>query len=177
MIALLCDTETSDLIANRSKKLERQPHMIEFYGCLHNLASNEPLGEFETLIKPPIKISATTTKITKITPEMLEDAPPFADVADRIADMISAAPLVIAHNASFDQEMIDIEFERLGRKITWPKLLCTVEATVHLKGFRLSLTALHEMLFGKTFPEAHRAKQDVEALTRCCVELHKRGEI
>jgi hypothetical protein len=75
-------------------------------------------------------------------------------------------------------EMVDIEFERLGRKAPWPpRKVCTVEATVHLLGYRLSLQNLHKHLFGENFDEAHRAKVDVEALVRCCVELRKREVI
>lgn len=177
MNVLILDTETTNLIANRSKKIDKQPHIIEFYACDYDLSGDIMLSEYDALIKPPIKISGEITKITKIDNSMVEDKAPFANHADKIAALIEKSKIVIAHNASFDQEMIDIEFERLGRKLKWPKLLCTVEATLHLKGFRLSLTALHDILFGKGFPEAHRAKHDVEALTRCCVELHKRGEI
>jgi DNA polymerase III epsilon subunit-like protein len=177
MIALIFDTETNGLVYNRSKKIEKQPYIIEFYGCVYDISKGKVLKEYEALIKPPEKISAEITKITKIDNDMVADKEPFAFHAEAIFAIIEEVPLAIAHNASFDHEVLSIEAERLGRKITWPKLLCTVEATVHLKGFRLSLTALHEMLFGKTFPEAHRAKQDVEALTRCCVELFQRGEI
>lgn len=177
MKALCFDTETSGLVFNRSLKIDRQPHIIEFYGCIVDFRTGEIERELDLLIRPPLKLTKEIIKITKITDEMLQDAPVFSQVADDIAKMIEGAELVIAHNASFDQEITDIEFERLGKTIQWPKLLCTVEATVHLNGFRLSLTALHEKLFGKPFPEAHRAKHDVQALTRCCVELYKRGEI
>jgi DNA polymerase III alpha subunit (gram-positive type) len=84
---------------------------------------------------------------------------------------------VIAHNASFDQEAINIEANRLGRIIKWPTCRCSVEQTIHLKGKRLTLGALHEHLFGARFDDAHRARADVMALVRCCCELHKRGEL
>lgn len=38
----------------------------------------------------------------------------------------------------------------------------------------MSLTNLHIELFGMTFPEAHRAKQDVLALIRCASEMRRR---
>jgi len=40
-----------------------------------------------------------------------------------------------------------------------------------LKGYRLKLAQLYEHLFGETFPDAHRARNDVQALRRICVEL------
>ena len=78
---------------------------------------------------------------------------------------------------SFDQEMIDIEAERLGQILRWQRLVCTVEQTVHLRGHRLSLSLLHQHLFDEPFAGAHRAKVDVAALIRCSVELHKRRVI
>jgi len=175
--AVLLDTETTDLTFNRTKKIDQQPHVYEFYGCLFDFESQTIQEEVDTLIKVPIKIPEKSKKITGIDDDMLKDAPVFKDVAPRIKKLIESAPLVVAHNMSFDREILDIEFERIGETIQWPKVLCTVEATVHLKGFRLSLTALHDILFAKPFPEAHRAKHDVAALTRCCAELSQRGEI
>lgn len=178
MRALVIDTETSDLISNRSIKLDLQPNVIEWYSALVNLQTGETESELNFLIKPPKPISDEITKITGITNEMLDGKSDFNHFALVIKEAIETAPLVIAHNASFDREMIDIEFERLGQTLAWPKLLCSVEATIHLTGYRLTLGALHQHLFNnEPFVGAHRAKQDVQALIRCVVELHKRGEI
>lgn len=177
MIALLFDVESTGLIDNHVIPLDRQPSIIEWYSCLANLDTGEVLSELDLLIRPPTPVSAEITKITHITNEMLTDKPSFIEAAPQIMSAVLGAPLVIAHNCSFDVEMAQLEFERIGLNLVWPPLLCTVEQTVHLKGFRLSLTALHEHLFGEPFPEAHRAKSDTQALLRCAVELHKRNEI
>jgi len=176
-MAFVFDTETNGLSENRSIKLERQPHLIEFYGCLVDLAHGKILFDYETLVKPPKLIEQEIADITSINNNMLKDAPSFAEVADKIISSIEAAPLVIAHNASFDKEIIDIEANRLGRIVNWPRVLCTVEQTIHLQGKRLTLTNLHQHLFNEKFADAHRAKVDTRALVRCCVELVKRGEL
>lgn len=177
MKAIIFDTETTGLIDNGTAKLEKQPEVIEFYACVADLKTGKIAQELDLLIKPQREISAEITKITGITPAMVEGAPAFGAVSDRVKAIlnVATAPLAIAHNASFDKEMLDIEFKRLGGWIAWPRLICTVEQTVHLKGFRLSLSNLHELLFNEPFTGAHRAKVDVAALTRCCVELFKRG--
>lgn len=185
MLAVVFDTETNGLISNHSIKLEKQPSIIEFYGCLADLSTGEIKSELDQLIKPPAPLlevvapgeRRTITEITGITNEMLNDKPKFSLVAPQIAQFIEQAPAVIAHNASFDREMVDIEFERLGQHLVWPRVICAVEATIHLKGFRLSLTALHEHLFGVPFAGAHRAKQDVAALLKCCVKLYEDGAL
>lgn len=179
MIANLLDTETSGLIDNHSIKLERQPHVIEYYARRTNLASGEFISDLEMLIAAPVKLDAKITEITGITDELLAGRPLFAsdEVALRIAQDIESSEVIIAQNASFDKEMLDIEFERLGRKLAWPRIICTVEATIHYKGFRLGLQALHEYLFNEPFADHHRAKPDVLALERICIELFKRGDL
>jgi DNA polymerase III epsilon subunit-like protein len=178
MIAYLFDTETSGLLDNHSIPLDKLPEVIEFYGAAINLSTGELTREINTLIKPKKPVSEEITRITSITNEMLADAPVFREVAGSIKSALEMTPCVIAHNLSFDMEMIETEFERLGEKIAWPaRRLCTVEATIHLKGFRLRLNDMHELLFNERFAEAHRAKNDVMALKRCCEELFKRGEI
>jgi len=184
MIALVFDTETTALVENRSVKQERLPHVIEFYGAVTDLDTGEIIAELDQLIRPPIPLSdkpnpgdkKTTTEITGITNEMLADKPMFREVASSIKAFLESAPNIIAHNATFDQEVIDIEFSRVNQFIKWPRLHCSVEQTIHLKGKRLTLTDLHNLLFNEKFADAHRAKNDVQALIRCVLELRRRED-
>lgn len=177
MIVTLFDTETTGLMDNHTVPLEKLPSIIEWYSCTADLSTGEVLSELELLIKPPRGISQEIVNITGIDDAMVAAAPSFAFVAGDVKKVIESANRMLAHNASYDVEVTDTEFERLGQKVKWPRVLCTVEATVHLKGFRLNLTGLHEMLFGETFKGAHRAKADVMAHLRCCCELYRLGEI
>jgi len=174
MMTLIFDTETTGLVENATIADKHLPDIIEFYGCLVDLATGEVGEDFHTLIKPRKPIEEETTKITGLTDEKLKDAPSWAAIASQVTSLIDKAELAIAHNASFDKEMVDLECARHSIKLHWPPLLCTVEQTIHLKGFRLSLGALHELLFNEPFADAHRAKNDAQALLRCCVELYKR---
>jgi DNA polymerase III epsilon subunit-like protein len=177
MIALIFDTETNGLVDNLTMAIEKQPDVIEFFGQTVNLETGEKLSELQQLIKPPKLIDAEITNITGITNELVAEAPTFSEVADKLEKYITSAPLVIAHNLSYDRDMLNIEFQRLGRFIAWPQGLCTVEQSIHYKGYRLNLNALHEHLFGEPFAGAHRARPDVEALTRCCIEMVKRRDL
>lgn len=177
MKALLLDTETSGLISNRSIKLAEQPHIIEWYSALVDFLNGTIEQELDFLIKPPQPVSDEIIKITGITNEMLKGAYDFGHYKNAIKETIENASLVIAHNLSFDMEIVALEAERHSLEIKWPQKCCTVEATIHLLGYRLTLSGLHEHLFGRPFTGAHRAKQDAQALIRCAVELYKRGEI
>ncbi len=189
MIVTLLDTETTDLIQNGSVKLDKQPEVIEFYSRTVDLRDGKLHHEYETLIKPKKPVSAKITKITGINNEMLENQPAFDDVnalvqaailpelLDLWPDVSHEVPPVIAHNASFDMEVLSFEYQRLNKVLKIPRVICTVEATTHFKGFRLGLNALHECLFGEPFKDHHRARNDVMALQRICIELFKRGEL
>lgn len=177
MIALLFDTETTGLIENHMIPLAKQPHIIEWYSVLVDFDTGAVLQELEFLIRPPVPLSDDIIRITGLTDDTLKDKPPFSSHAATIKEAVESAPLIVAANLSFDQEMTDFEFERLNTPVTWPPGLCTVEATVHLKGFRLKLVQLHELLFGQGFPSAHRARIDVEAMARCVAQLIQNGEL
>lgn len=175
------DTETTGLVKPRSIKLNKQPEVIEFFGCLVDLKSGKIDREIDLLIRPTVEYPMTEYTIratkTKLSNDLLADAPTFQNVANDIRIFLENAPLLIAHNLSFDKEMIEIEFERLkAPPVIWPlRQFCTVEQSIHLQGRRLSLTKLHQYLFdGEEFLDAHRARNDVMALTRCAVEMHKR---
>jgi DNA polymerase III epsilon subunit-like protein len=137
---------------------------------------SETVDSLDTLVRPRGSIDRTSkaAEITGITDETLRDAPPIETVFPRIKAIIESSPLVIAHNASFDREVVDIEAERLNQKVAWPRVLCTVEQTAHLKGYRLSLSDLYFEFFGERFAGAHRARVDVDALARIVVEMIRR---
>lgn len=176
MNTLVFDTETTDLIKNKLLPLDRQPHIIEFFGLSLDPEGNE-IGTYHFLFKPPVKLSDDVKRITNINDEMLADAPPFAAHAQEIKDIIEKHDEVVAHNLSYDMGVVDFEMRRAGLSIIWPIPTCTVEGTEHLKGFRLNLSALHELLFGEKFEGAHRAENDVMALANCFRQLRSIGEI
>jgi hypothetical protein len=65
--------------------------------------------------------------------------------------------------------------KRYGETIKWPRLICTVEQSMPLRGYRLSLTDLYAALDLGKFEGAHRARNDVEALVECVVAM-KNGD-
>lgn len=175
---LIFDTETTGLVDNKSTRSEKQPEIIEFCGITINADNGSVIEIYDQLIKPTTPITEEITKMNNIDNDMVKNSPTFKIVAPDIRDLIERSDCVVAHNAAFDRDMVDIEFAKLGlTKIAWPRIICTIEATIHFKGYRLSLAALHEYLFKKPFEGAHRARADVEALARIVVRLRKDGAI
>ena len=177
MKTFVFDTETTGLIGNSVRQLDQQPHIIEFFGHL--------IDEKDELIKamgfranPGIPLEPIITRITGIRDEDLKDQKSFSAFKGDLVSLIEEADAVVAHNLSYDMAMVDMEMKRLDYIVEWPVIrICTVEATEWFKGHRLNLAALHEHLFSEPFKDAHSAKGDVAALTRCFCELRKRGEI
>jgi DNA polymerase III epsilon subunit-like protein len=174
MKALIIDVETTGLI-KRGAPISSQPEITEYCGIVYDLKPKKgpkELSRIHTLMKPKGKISDEITRITGITQDMVKSSPRFETMSELIRKQIERAPVIIAHNARFDRDVIATEFERIGIRPAWPRLICTIEQTMHVKGHRLNLNALHEYLFGEKFSGAHRADVDVAAVARCAHKLY-----
>ena len=96
---------------------------------------------------------------------------------------LSKAKYIVGQNVGFDVNIMGCEFYRMGidsLMTQMPVLDTCTEVTASLlklpggRGgkFKLpTLTELHQYLFNEPFAEAHNATADVEATTRCFLEL------
>lgn len=104
-------------------------------------------------------------------------------IHDFISD-VKKADIIIAHNITFDKNVILSELYRMGSPIEADvfknhKNLCTMLSTVNLvkklnkwgKNKWPRLEELYVFLFGKNFENAHHALGDIDALSRCYYEL------
>lgn len=179
MIVTAFDTETTGLPRSRLSPLEKQPEITELYACHFDDESGKVVDEFDSLFKTRKSIPPETVKINGIDDEMVKDCKPFSNHCEKVIKFLNHGERVTGHNIRFDIDMVGFEVQRCAYKgIIFPqKRLCTIEQTMHLRGKRLKLGILHELLFGETFEDAHRAKADVQAQVRCYMELKKRGVI
>jgi DNA polymerase-3 subunit epsilon len=83
------------------------------------------VDQFISLVNPEKPIQPFVVKLTGINSAMLRSAPKFYEVAKRIIE-ITEGTIVVAHNASFDYRILQMEFRRLGFDFKKPTL-CTVE--------------------------------------------------
>src|SRR5258708_6573857 len=109
---LIFDTETDGLWENMSTNLEKQPSIIEICMLTINPKNGKVLDNYDQLIKPPKPITDEITKMNGITNAMVAKGPSFKTVANDIRDLIERSDCVVAHNASFDVGMLDIEMMR-----------------------------------------------------------------
>lgn len=177
--ALIFDTETTALIENSLLSERHQPRITEFYG---NIVEDDGtvLEELEFMCNPGHPLPPEIVRITGITDADLKDKLMFRHHEASVRKLIGSAEAVVAHNLAYDHAVLMREFDRCETMdlVRWPlKRICTVQETEWFKGHRLNLGGLYEHLFNEPMGVAHRAKADVKALTRCYLELRKRGDI
>ncbi len=85
---------------------------------------------YETLINPYSYLSPYITQMTGITPDELENAPGFREVADQILEMIDGC-VFVAHNVRFDYGFLRNEFRRHELPFS-AKHFCTVRLSRQL---------------------------------------------
>jgi len=124
----------------------------------------EIVQEWETLINPERDIS--NSNIHGIASELVSLAPTFAEINSELSRLIDGT-IMVAHNISFDQRMLEQEFSRLKKNIDLGVGFCTLQAT------KLKLeTACKE--YGITNVSAHRALTDARATALIFIKVLER---
>lgn len=118
---------------------------------------------WSTLVNPGCHIPVFITRLTGISPDMVADAPAFAEIADEVWRRLEGH-LFIAHNARFDYGFLKAEFERLGRPFQL-RSLCTVRVARALapEAPRHSLDAVMAR-YGLSAQQRHRALDDAQVV-------------
>ncbi len=139
-------------------------HIIEFGAVRMKRGMVEESKQL--FIKPPISIPPSITAKTKISDDMVQDAPTFAEAVDDLLAWIGDDVLV-AHNATFDYYFLNEELRRLGRKPILNPVIDTLDLSRALlkerHAFRLGNVARYYHI---SYDEevAHRADYDANTL-------------
>jgi len=189
---LIFDTETTGLPKNYNAPIsdtDNWPCCIQIAWQLHDAMGNL-IEHQDFLVKPDgFNIPFDAEKIHGISTEMAEkEGKILEDVLYLFNETLAKAKFIVGQNVGFDVNIMGAEFFRKEIKTTLDKKqvldTCT-ETTAHLcqlpggRGGRFklpTLTELHQYLFNQPFAEAHNATADVEATTRCFLELVRRRE-
>ena len=107
MREIVFDTETTGLDARNGDRL------IEI-GCVE-LFNHIPTGRtYHRFMNPGRPVHPDAVAIHGITDAFLADKPRFEELADEFLDFVGDSALV-AHNAGFDRDFINMELQRAGR--------------------------------------------------------------
>lgn len=131
----------------------------------------EYVGEWSTLVNPGRGIPTNIQQLTGITDAMVENAPPFSDLAEALHRRLEGKVLV-AHNARFDHGFLSSEFRRTGMRYQ-PEILCTVKLSRKLfpQHPRHNLDSVIER-HGLVCDHRHRALGDAQVLWQFTREIH-----
>ena len=187
---LIFDTETTGLPRSWSAPItdtDNWPRCIQIAWQLHD-EMGKLIEHQDYLVKPEgFNIPYDAERIHGISTELAqEQGVSLQEVLEKFNIALSKTKYIVGQNVGFDVNIMGCEFYRGGVTSPlsqMPILDTCTETTAELlklpggRGgkFKLpTLTELHQYLFGEPFAEAHNATADVEATTRCFLELIKR---
>ena len=184
---LIFDTETTGLPKSWNAPItdtDNWPRCIQIAWQLHDEMGNV-LEHNDFLIQPDnFNIPYDAERIHGISTELAaEQGIPLSEGLVLFNEALAKTKFIVGQNLQFDLNIMGCEFHRLGVENNLNSLpildTCTEKTATmcQIPGgrggkFKLpTLTELHNHLFGVGFGEAHNATADVEATTRCFLEL------
>lgn len=192
MKVLVFDTETTGLPAGRNlsvRDVGKWPHIIQLSYILYDTEQNKTHSCVDDIIKlhAGVYISEKSIEMHGITRSVsLRKGIDIKDAIDNFNKTLQEADTVIAHNISFDKQMIMVECNRLKTKQYFTtgigygiKEYCTMKNSVNVCKIEKqsasgkiyhkfpTLSELHEHLFGFTPNNTHDSMSDVLICFRC----------
>ncbi|MBE7628715.1 DNA polymerase III subunit alpha [Tenacibaculum piscium] len=184
---LIFDTETTGLPKNWKAPFtdtDNWPRATQIAWQLHDELGNL-LEHNDFLIKPDgFNIPYDAEQIHGISTDLAqEQGIELSKGLTLFNEALRKTKFIVGQNLGFDVNIMACEFHRLGVETTLTNLpvldTCTEQTATmcQIPGgrggkFKLpTLTELHQHLFGVGFGDAHNATADVEATTRCFLEL------
>ena len=184
---LIFDTETTGLPKNWKAPISdtsNWPRCVQIAWQLHDkygkLVENKSF-----IIKPDgFDIPFESENIHGISTDLaLAEGHQLIKVLESFNSAISKSKFIVGHNINFDLNVIGCEFYRSNFKSKLNNVdvldtcseqtaeLCKLSGGRGGKYKLPTLTELHEFLFNEKFKDAHNASADVEATSRCLLEL------
>ena len=135
------------------------------------LEDNLIVDRFSSLMNPGIPIPRHIQNLTGITDKMVSSAPSVSTVMEKFASFIRDVPL-IAHNASFDKQFLDWEFDRLGLRRE-QSMICSMllARRVYPSSPNHKLGTLVDFANLQMTGRYHRAEADAEITAKLWVEM------
>lgn len=130
--------------------------------CIVRYQNGNILEKFTSFVNPQTPIPQYITALTGISDDMVEDAPPFHEIAHTVNTLTQDA-VFVAHNVNFDYQVLKNEFQEIGMEFSRKKL-CTVRLS------RKLIPGLQSYSLGRLcntinipIENRHRAEGDTDA--------------
>ena len=182
---LIFDTETTGLPKKWKAPLtdfDNWPRMVQLAWQCHDEKGNFIFAKNHVITPDGYTVPEDVVAVHGITTEIAhEKGIPLKEALLDFIEDVKKAKFIIGHNVEFDINIVGSELLRCEMEeimTTSPRLCTKIESTEYCAirnksgGLKSpTLTELHVKLFGVPFPEAHNAAADVEATSRCFLEL------
>jgi DNA polymerase III epsilon subunit family exonuclease len=160
------DVETTGLQPLRQRVIEIA--LIRFEG-------GQIADRFSTLVNPDRRIPAFISKLTGIDNTLVDDAPPFAEIAETVETFIDGG-LLVGHNVGFDINFLNAELSRCGRRQLVNERLDVMGLAARLiPGLRRPNLDKAALQLGLTPRKIHRAEVDAELAATVALHLAARA--
>lgn len=185
---LIFDTETTGLPKNWKAPLsdfDNWPRMVQLAWQCHSIDGKFLFAKNHVIQPEGFSIPENVVEVHGISNEIAKEKgiPLTEALKDFVAD-VKKSTCIVGHNISFDINIVGAELLRckMPEIMTTAPQLCTMTESTEFcaimkngKPKRPTLTELHTKLFHIPFEEAHNAAADVEATSRCFLELIRVG--
>ncbi len=186
---LVFDTETTGLPKNWKAPItdtDNWPRMVQLAWQCHDIEGNFLYAKNHVITPDGYTIPEDVVAVHGITTEIAhEKGIPLKEALDDFMADVAKSKFIIGHNVTFDINIVGCELVRCEMDeqvlvnapmldtMTGSKEFCGLTRGGKLKN--PTLTELHIKLFKVPFEEAHNAAADVEATSRCFLELVRVG--
>jgi DNA polymerase III epsilon subunit-like protein len=207
MLVLIFDTETTGLPKSKminQQTLDKWPHIVQFSYIIFDTELNEIVSSKDYIIKQKngLVIPEVSIKIHGISNEMSQEKGQDIEIIlKEFFYYLRQVDLTVAHNISFDRDMIMVELLRIIYGRTYPKehidayksdlhflqnitnIYCTLQEGVELCNIKTTdkfgkeyikwpkLSELHQKLFGVIPNNLHNSFIDILVTLRCFMKL------
>lgn len=184
---LIFDTETTGLPKKWKAPItdtDNWPRCVQIAWQLHDKYGQLIENQDYLIIPEDYNIPYDAEQIHGISTQLAaEKGKSLAEVLTLFNEALAKTTFIVGQNLNFDLNIMGCEYHRKGVETLLNELpvldTCTEKTATlcQLPGgrygkFKLpTLTELHQKLFNQPFSEAHNATADVEATTRCFLEL------
>lgn len=187
---LFFDTETTGLPKSWSapySESDNWPRLVQL-AWIVNDETGKVICSKNAIIKPVgFSIPDEVAKIHGITTDRANaEGYTLSSVLKAFASNLVNCDLIVAHNISFDEAIIEAEMIRTKIPVSFrhSNKFCTMKETVNFcqmsgkHGYKWpKLQELHVKLFDESFDDTHNAASDILATNKCFWELKHRGII
>ncbi|WP_339899069.1 exonuclease domain-containing protein [Paraglaciecola polaris] len=150
-------------------------HRITEIGAV-KVINGKVVDSWSSLINPQRRVPHFITRLTGISNEMVEDAPLFCEVLDTLEAFMQNG-IFVAHNVNFDYGFFKLEYERLDRTFSMPKLCTVREMRKYYPGSKSYALGKLTKEYGLSLDHHHRALCDAKAAAELLIMVIEKKQV